>query len=652
MEIKIKSLKIEAFKGIQSMLLDLNGHSADLLGRNGTGKTSVYDAYLWMLFGKDSSGLTKFDVKPMNEDGTTRTGTDTEVAADIDVDGKIVRLRRVLHEKWRAAPGGAAPVYVGDETLCYIDEVPVALEKEYKPYIASLVGDEEQFKLLSIHGYFMKIPWEQRRRILVDAAGGNAEAEILARPEFSSMLDILQGKTPEDAKKRLADQLKRVQTELDAIPGRLDELQRMYTPPTDEELQDARKKHTECRAEMENINKQLDGTADVFSEAADMGRKARKLTEDIDRRKIELDQPIREKERAFRERLENARARRASLGREADRLAGEISDIDAQISCAQRKREGLLARWHEIDNETYVPKQIETVCPLCGQPLPPDQINDAAKKAEQAYFQDKQLKLDDIAFDGKTTADRISTLQSERAGVQQSLENKRVFITEVEEDIKALEAEDALPKPQHFCYEQDEKYMQLMARLDALRAEIEKPRDTSLRDQLLTRRDQLIDEIAELSKIFVLRDKMYDLEERIEALEKRRESLGQDVIRITGELSALQEYTAACCSAMEGSINAMFHSIKWQLFEPLKNGGYRACCNATLNGVDYDTNLNNGARINAGIEAIRVLSRESGEIVPLFVDNAEAVNNLTFAPGQMIRLRVTDDEKLTMVLEE
>ena len=169
---------------------------------------------------------------------------------------------------------------------------------------------------------------------------------------------------------------------------------------------------------------------------------------------------------------------------------------------------------------------------------------------------------------------------------------------------------------------------------------------------MLTRRDQLIDEIAELSKIFVLRDKMYDLEERIAALEKRRESLGQDVIRITGELSALQEYTAACCSAMEGSINAMFHSIKWQLFEPLKNGGYRACCNATLNGVDYDTNLNNGARINAGIEAIRVLSRESGEIVPLFVDNAEAVNNLTFAPGQMIRLRVTDDEKLTMVLEE
>ena len=48
MQIKIVSLEIEAFKGIQSLRLDLDGHSADLYGRNGTGKTSVYDAYLWV----------------------------------------------------------------------------------------------------------------------------------------------------------------------------------------------------------------------------------------------------------------------------------------------------------------------------------------------------------------------------------------------------------------------------------------------------------------------------------------------------------------------------------------------------------------------------------------------------------------------------
>ena len=651
MQIKIVSLEIRAFKGIRDLRLDFDGHSADLYGMNGTGKTSVYDAYLWVLFGKDSAGATKFDVKPLNEDGSPRTGTDTEVEVLLLVDGKETLLRRVLHEKWKAAPGQAEPVYMGDETLCYIDDVPAALEKEYKPFIASLIGDEEQFKLLSIHGYFMGIPWEQRRRFLVDAAGGNAEAELLSRPEFAALPDILQGKSPEDAKKRLADQLKRVQDELNAIPGRLDELQRMYDPPTTAELQEADTQIAAYRAEMEDVNKQLDGTADVFAQAAELGRKVKALNGKIELRKAELDRPIREKEKAFRERLDNARARRESLGREAARLEQEIASLDAGISQHQQRRESLLARWHEIDGETYVPKQVETVCALCGQPLPADKIAEAAQKEEQAYFQKKQWKLDDIAAQGKTTADRIGQLQSERKGVQDSLDAKRVFLLEVEDDIKALEAEDALPKPQHFCYEQDETYMQLMDELAKLKDEMEQPRDTSLRDQLLTRRDQIIDNIADRQKIYVRRDNAEGVKGRIDTLEKRREELGQDVIRITGQLSELQEYTAACCSAMEERINAMFHSIQWQLFEPLKNGGYRACCNATLYGVNYATNLNNGARINAGIEAIRVLSRSLGVTVPLFVDNAEAVNNLTYAPGQMIRLHVSKDTELTMVLE-
>lgn len=652
MEIKILELKIRAFKGIRDLALNLDGKSANLEGRNGTGKTSVYDAYLWMLFGKDSTGSTKFDVKPLNEDGSFRTGTDTEVEALLLADGKEVLLRRVLHEKWKAMPGQAEPVYTGDETLCYIDDVPVPLEKEYKPFIANLIGDEERFKLLSIHGYFMAIPWEQRRRFLVDAAGGNADAEIQARPEFAGIQEILQGKSPEDAKKRLSEQMKRVKGELDTVPGRLDELQRMYNPPAQEELQTAREQIAAYKAELEDVNKQLDGTADLFQEAALLSGKIRRANDAIDKRKHELDRPIREAQQAFRERLENARARKVSIGREAERLEREIAIIDADISVCQRTRETLLARWHEIDNETYVPAQIDTICPFCGQPLPSEKVAEAARKAEQAYFNDKQWKLDDIASRGKTTAERIEALQGERQGVQESLDKKRVFLAEVEEDIKALEAEDALPKPQHFCYDQDDVYMSLIEELKKLQEEAERPRDTSLRDQLLTRRDKLVDAIAEMQVIFINRDRAYSVKERIKALEARREELGQQVIEIGGQLSTLEDYVTASCTAMESRINAMFHSIQWQLFEPLKNGGYKPCCEARYVGVKYSTNLNNGARINAGIEAIRVLSRSMGVTVPLFIDNAEAVNDLSYAPGQMIRLYVRENSRLLMTLED
>ncbi len=652
MNIKILALRITAFKGIRKMELALDGHSADLRGRNGTGKTSVYDAYLWMLFGKDSNGAAKFDAKPLNEDGTPRTGTDTEVEALLLVDDRKVKLKRVLHEKWKATPGSATPVYIGDETLCWIDDVPVALEKEYKPYVAGIIGSEDQFRLLSIHGYFMTLPWEQRRRYLVDAAGGDADAEIMARPEFAGMEEILLGKSPEDAKKRLSDQLKRVKAELDVVPERMDELQKMYSPVSDGQLAEIDSQIAAKREELKQVNTQLDGTVDAFAIAAENTRKVQRLNDAIDKRKAELDAPIRKSEREAQEQMERAVNGRDSLAREVSRLGADLSAIGVDIQRLQSEREKLLEEYYKVDDETWKAPDMNTTCPYCGQPLPQEKVQEALRKSETDFNRRKESALSGIENEGKTTATRIERLQSEYAEVQSSLDNKQARLDEMEKTIKDLEAQAAAPKPQHFCYDQDAEYMELMDKLDALRKEMEKPVDSHERDGFLSRRDRLMDEISDLQKARVEWENARNIKNRIRELEKRREELGRDVIEIEGQLSTLTEYTTACCTAMESRINALFHTIKWQLFEPLKNGGYKACCNATLNGVDYSTNLNNGARINAGIEAIRVLSRSLGVTVPCFVDNAEAVNVLEYTRGQMVTLRVSEDKELTLTLEE
>ena len=651
MEIKIMEMRITAFKGIRNLTVSLEGQSADIYGRNGTGKTSLYDAYLWLLFGKDSKGVSKFDVKPLDENGRPKTGTDTEVEAMLDVDGKPVKLRRVLHEKWKVTPGSADPIYAGDETLCYIDEVPVKLEKDYQPYIAGMVGDEEQFKLLSIHGYFMTRPWEQRRRYLVDAAGGSADEEILARPEFSSVPDILQGKRPEEAKKRLRDQLKRVQSDLDSIPDRLDELQRMMPQVSDRDVQEADELIARKKEELALINRQLDGTEDTFQRAADLQRRVSSLASSIERRKIELDAPLKKAKREFTDRLENARARKSSLEREADRLRNDVSCIDRDISILQARREKLLADWHKADEKAFNEPALSTVCPCCGQPLPEAQIAEAKEKARKEFVARRDAEMGDLEAQGKSTAETILRLQGERKGIQESLDRKLVFIQEVVNDLAALETADAVMLPEHFDYEQDEQYNTLMAQMEELRAEVEKPVSDAARNALLSRRDRVQDEIAEARGVHVRMEHADDVKRRIEKLEESRMALGQDVIDIQGQISLLADYTTACCSVMEGRINAMFHNIQWQLYEFQKDGAVKDCCNATLNGVDYTTNLNNGARINAGIEIIRVLSRSLGVIVPCFVDNAEAVNNLSYSSGQMIRLRVSDAKELTMLKE-
>lgn len=652
MQITIQRLTLTAFKGVKNLSLDLDGKSAYIRGRNGTGKTTLFDAFTWLLFGKDSKDSSKFDYKPLDKDGQPRTGTDTTVEAVLNVDGKIVTLRRTMHEKWQQKPGNLDPIYQGDETLCWIDDVPVKLEKDYKPYIASLIGDEEQFKVLSIHGYFMRKHWQQRRAMLMAAAGDDPEARIMLRPEFSGLAEVLQGKAPEDARKRLMDQKKRVSTELDAIPARLDELQRALDPVTDEQIAEADRAIKEANQQIDLINSQLSGTEESFAHARSLMAKEREIAAKLDTRKRALDKPNNDWLDGIQAKIEEARAGKASLEREAMRLEDDIAMVDRDIKALKYRRERLLVQWDERNDQTFTPGPVTTICKLCGQPLPADQISAAKQREYTTWAEKKDEDLSLIEEQGKNTADRIVRCEDERANLHESLLRKRDAIASAETVIKQLqeEANQPLKAPD---YQADAEYVQLLHDLETVRAEIAAPSDNETqRQQLTQQRAEISARISELGKVAWRKEQYESNQGRIRELEEQRKKLGQDAIRIDGQLSMLADFIHACCDAMEENINAMFTTIRWHLTDYRKDGTHVDCCVPYVGGVSYDSTLNNGAMINAGIEAIRVLSRASGISVPCFVDNAEAVNQLAYLPGQMIRLSVSDDPELIMTLED
>ena len=138
------------------------------------------------------------------------------------------------------------------------------------------------------------------------------------------------------------------------------------------------------------------------------------------------------------------------------------------------------------------------------------------------------------------------------------------------------------------------------------------------------------------------------VKKRMEELAGEKKRLGAELVTIDGHIELLGEYVRACCGAMEEQINRHFRSIRWKLFDTAKNGSVQDVCTATVNGVPYGGGLNTGASINAGIEIIRALSGVYDISAPCFVDNAEAVNSLARTDGQMIELRVSADEHLTM----
>lgn len=650
MKVVIDHLSINNFKGIKSLDMPFDGLSATISGRNATGKTSVYDAFLWLLFGKDSTGASRFDVKPLDSQGERITGLATEVEARLNIDGKPVTLKRALLEKWRKVPGSPDPIYDRDETACWIDDVPVKLEREYMPYIQQICGDEETFKQLTVHGAFMQLPWEQRRRMLLEASGKDVDSLILARPEFAGVPQLLNGKSPEDTKKRLKDQQKKHNEELKMLPARIDE-QRLLRPTiTKAELEEANSNITRLHQEIELLDSQMAGTELAYKKAGELIAKQRSLSEQLSDRQMDI---------------------RMSHRRQVDDLAKEVSILEGAIASKNsalkstkenmeyvqsiidrktKEKDELLKQWEEVNSALYTPPVLDGTCPTCGQPFPVAHMEQIRLSHRQEFDAGQEKKLARINENGKEIAEWLRYTEAGIAESRRKAESLQAEIEDLESQLSnARQAFKNAPPPPN--PEDDPQCRGLQAQLDEIKAGLDLQSSAEGREAFQTMREDLQEQIKAWSAKQGQQTLVELVDKRIEELEAEKRDIGQKLALIDRDLDLLAAYVSARCEVMEGSINAMFDTIRWKLFELQKNGEYADVCRATVNGVSYESTLNNAARINAGIEIIRVLSRAKGTSVPCFVDNVEAVNRVAQTGGQMILLRVTEDPVLTLTKE-
>ena len=113
----------------------------------------------------------------------------------------------------------------------------------------------------------------------------------------------------------------------------------------------------------------------------------------------------------------------------------------------------------------------------------------------------------------------------------------------------------------------------------------------------------------------------------------------------------IDRFVTERCGLLEETINRLFPTVRWSLFERQINGGIKDTCVCLIGGVQF-SDANNAAKINAGLEIIGVLSEHYGASVPVFIDNAEAVNCLNTTKAQRISLVVTAEDKELRIEKE
>lgn len=635
-EIKIISLELSKFKNHDHLKIDFRGANAAIYGDNATGKTSVYDALTWLLFGKNSrgDGDKNFEVKPLGADGEVKDhDAITEVEAVFTVDGESVSLKRTLREIWATKRGFSVPVFDGNTSEYFVDGVPVK-KYAFGDKVSELVS-EEVFKLLTSVSHFADgISWQDRRAVLFKAAGIASDREIMAGDaRFLPLIEAMGRLELEDYKKKLVAEKRGHVGTRDEIPARISECEKTIEDLEDIDFDAIRCEIASLEAQADKIN------AEILALDHDSATEAKRM--DIREVQIALD-ALEAENKAYRasqaantvdvgsleRKLADLNLKRAGKESRANTYAAQITAYDKDIAASRE-------RWIQVNSEKFS----ASACPTCGQALPAAQL----KAAEDRFSSHKTMTLHEI----EQTA---NARKKARGQAEEYIAELRVEIEAISSEMEAVSAQIAAAKSQtvvvYDLADYEDKKAQLAHDMAMLQGEL-----ADMATDKIEVRGKLTYSLAGVRSDIAIKRGELGKEAMLTYAASRVESLREDARRaaekleeIDSKLYLMDEFSRYKTQFVEDSVNKLFRIARFRLFREQANGGLEERCDVVLDGVPY-ANLNSGARINVGIDIINTLSVIYGVSVPLFVDNAESVTVLEPCASQTIRLIVSENDR-------
>lgn len=635
-KIRIKRLKLENFKCHKSLTLDFNGGNASIYGDNATGKTSVYDALTWILFGKDSkgNGEKNIEIKPLNAAGEVNDHlAETAVEVVLLVDGEEVSLRRTYKEVWTTKRGSGEATYDGNTSDYYIDGVPVK-KYAFSEKVDELVSEETFRMLTSVSHFADGISWQDRREVLFRVAGVMDDTQIMATDERFSPLLLGMGKhSVDDYKKKLLAEKRGFVGAKTEIPARISECQKT--------IEDVQKlDFNKARAEVEMLNAKQDSlNTELLAIEHDTASEKKRM--EIREARLELD-TLQAENRQYRA---NQQANAPDIAGMRSRLTVLQSQHSAKSRLLANDEEYLLSldanitaarnRWIEVNGETFT----DSGCPTCGQALPAAQLKAAVDKYE-AQKAKRLREIEQTANAQKeakaATAARINSVVAELAELE-------VEIAKAAGDLSAAE-NNIIPVVDIDGY--TERKAAAENKIHVLETELADiaQNTAAVRGELQKQIYAVKGDINALTAIISKESLLEYSRKRVAELQEDARNAAARLEAIEKQLYLLDEYSRYKTQFVENSINSLFRIARFRLFREQANGGIEDRCDVVLNGVPY-INLNSGAKINVGVDIINTLSTAYGVSVPLFVDNAESVTKLETSTTQIIRLVVSENDK-------
>jgi len=655
MDIRINSLSMRNFKGTPERKIIFNGRDANIYGDNATGKTSIADAFSWVLFDKNSLGVSSFEIKPI---GLERP--EVEVVLVLSVDGKEIELKKTLTEKWTKKHGDTIDTLTGNESRYWINQIEKK-QSEYKNFLDGIIS-EKDFRMLANAEYFLSLKKPDMRNVLIGMAGDIPAEDIAGKDQ--QLMDIVRfmqdkGYSIDDLLKLCKQNIALYSTEQQNISPRIDEVRRMLPQEAD---------YSQLEAGLVTAKKYIKQIDERLSSSRTAALEANRKQLDIVSVRNKIDSYARQRIEELNKEFYATKVRIQQAASAIQIAQSKVNSSSIEFLTAQleerRKAHKELSdeyvflfaeRKSELEKDPEELSDDALICDKCGQNLPADKIEMIKDQALRVFQSAKESrlkvldgKLNAVIAKGQTAKDMIKAMEDRIAQEIESQGKAKREVKLAQDYYLEISTANQQQEPiKEIDLTGDPVYEQMKSELTALESSVESKEDKT--DSLLASKAMLESQVAEIVKLLNGKEEREKGLSRITDLTERGKTLSGLIAFEKSRQFQAERFIRARAEMLESNINSMFENISFRLFDIQINGGIVDDCEPLIQNVPY-RDASNSERIRGSQEIVKAMQRAKGITIAYFMDNCEAATWFVDMDCQTIKLFVSEQDKFLRIV--
>lgn len=622
MKITFKKLSYQGFRG-QTREITFTDTVTTITSRNGQGKSTVLNAFLFLLTGYDAEDRNNFNIFNNKECYTPENIGHVSVTGEFDVDGEPLKLSRRATQTWTQNDEGKF-TRSNDTYEYYVDDLAVSATK-YKSTIEDIFGKSTFLKFMLNISYYRQFgDWRELRKAFSEMAGKITMQDM--KGDYSLIAEALKKNDAEALRKAYNNRLRELSKKKDSKDAEINAYNDSKPSLSEIEAAEAEiEKLKEERNQIEERQKALVGQNDSYV-------KKRKQEEDaISAKRMEMEESRRKHEASEQAKVAECERKLQELKDSNRSVTSRCKTTQMEIDNMKSIAESISVQLENLrdENKRINARQFENVCPECGQPYIGEKLEDKVK-----------------AFNIKKQADReanISRGKAKKAELEDLL-NKIEYAKNTLCGLKVVST-DELEQAVHdarlnIVPFDDSEYIREINAMEAAKTSIpDIPEAQHLQERvgdINTRIEQILSESPK-------RNDLVRINAKLKQLTKEAEMINRDIVSNMQLKSKVEAYQREYAEIIKNRVNVNFDKVTVVMTQTNKSGGIEDCCKLMLDGVT-DTN-NYASKILIGVELAQAFQKHFDKVLPLFIDNAESIDheNVPMHPQRVLLVR-SDNE--------